>query len=70
MPGSKSIGAPARGGMQTGRGHRANIHSANFREIGVGVTLGTNGAIGPQLVTQDFGTSIDQPHPRHRRGLL
>ncbi len=44
------------GGMQSGRGHRANIHSANFREIGVGVTLGSNGAVGPQLVTQDFGT--------------
>lgn len=47
------------GGMQLGRGHRANIHSVDFNEIGVGVINGTNTtvspAIGPQLVTQDFG---------------
>ncbi len=43
------------GGMQSGRGHRANIHSANFREVGIGVVNGTNGSVGPQLVTQDFG---------------
>lgn len=49
------------GGMQTGRGHRANIHSGNFREIGVGVTNGTNGAVGPQLVTQDFGARSASP---------
>ena len=43
------------------RGHRANIHSNAFREIGVGVRLGTNtvgnAAVGPQLVTQDFATA-------------
>ena len=44
------------GGMLAGRGHRVAIHSANYREIGVGVVNGTNGSIGPQLVTQDFGT--------------
>lgn len=48
------------GGMQLERGHRANNHSADFNEIGVGVINGTNTsvspAIGPQLVTQDFGT--------------
>ncbi len=44
------------GGMLAGRGHRVAIHSANYREIGVGVVNGTNGAIGPQLVTQNFGT--------------
>jgi hypothetical protein len=43
------------GGMQVPRGHRDTIHNAIFRDIGVGVTLGTNGAVGPQLVTQDFG---------------
>ena len=43
------------GGMQIARGHRANIHSANFREVGVGIVNGTNGSVGPQLVTQDFG---------------
>lgn len=45
------------GGMQGARGHRANIHSPNFREVGVGVVNGTNGSVGPQLVTQDFGAS-------------
>lgn len=49
------------GGMQDPRGHRANIHSGSFREIGVGMTLGTNGAAGPQLVTQDFGTRFSSP---------
>jgi hypothetical protein len=48
-------------GMQDGRGHRANIHSPLYREIGVGVTLGTNGAVGPLLVTQDFGASAANP---------
>ena len=58
------------GGMQTGRGHRVNIHSPNYREIGVGVVLGTNGSVGPQLVTQDFGTRFGSPNSRHRGGLL
>jgi hypothetical protein len=44
------------GGMQAGRGHRVNIHNANSREVGVGVVLGSNGSVGPQLVTQDFGS--------------
>jgi len=49
------------GGMQgPPRGHRSNIHSNGFREIGVGVRLGSNtvnsNTVGPQLVTQDFGT--------------
>ncbi|HRK16985.1 MAG TPA: immunoglobulin domain-containing protein, partial [Prosthecobacter sp.] len=46
-------------GMQIGRGHRTSIHSAR-REVGIGMVLGskTQGAttVGPQLVTQDFGT--------------
>lgn len=48
------------GGMQSHRGHRGNIHGT-FREVGVGVVLGTktigNSTVGPQLVTQDFGTA-------------
>lgn len=51
-------GTVATGGMQFPAGHRDNIHSAQFREIGVGVVLGSNGGtsgVGPQLVTQDFG---------------
>ena len=54
-------------GYQDPPGHRYNIHSyndegtnPNWREIGVGVAIGTNQqgeeAVGPILVTQDFGT--------------
>ena len=49
------------GGMQTGRGHRMNIHSPDFREIGVGVQLGSSSGVGPQLVTQDFGYNPASP---------
>src|SRR5438067_1421714 len=52
-------GSAATGGMQSPPGHRQNIHSATFREVGIGVVLGSNGGsggVGPQLVTQDFGT--------------
>jgi hypothetical protein len=51
-------GSAATGGMQLPPGHRQNIHSTTFREIGIGVVLGSNGGsggVGPQLVTQDFG---------------
>jgi len=48
-------GSGGSGGMQSGRGHRAAIHNVNFREVGVGNIIGTNGTVGPQLVTQDFG---------------
>jgi Cysteine-rich secretory protein family len=43
------------GGMQTPPGHRNNIHNAAAREVGIGVVDGSNGSVGPQLVTQDFG---------------
>ena len=49
------------GGMQNPRGHRNSIHSGNFREIGVGVLLGSNTNTGPQVVTQDFGTQHSSP---------
>lgn len=49
-------GTGGTGGMQSPRGHRDSIHNPLFREIGVGVTFGTNGTVGPQLVTQDFGS--------------
>ncbi|MEO5712274.1 MAG: CAP domain-containing protein [Luteolibacter sp.] len=48
-------------GMQNPRGHRNSIHNSSFREIGVGVQLGSNGAVGPQLVTQDFGRQSADP---------
>ena len=47
---------PGPDGMQTPRGHRDTIHSSSFREIGVGVLLGRNSTVGPEIVTQDFGT--------------
>ena len=54
-------GGGGTGGMQAGRGHRANIHNGAFREIGVGVVKGSNGSVGPQLVTQDFGSRSAVP---------
>ncbi len=61
-------------GMQDPPGHRYNIHQYaeppdppfEFREIGVGVVLGTNtvdsSTVGPMLVTQNFGNQ-DSPVP-------
>ncbi len=43
-------------GMQNPPGHRLSIHNGAFREVGIGVINGTNGSVGPQLVTQNFGT--------------
>jgi hypothetical protein len=43
------------GGMQDPPGHRNNIHSPIFREVGMGIVNGTNGGFGPQFITQDFG---------------
>jgi uncharacterized protein YkwD len=42
-------------GMQNPAGHRLSIHNGTFNEIGVGVVNDTNGSVGPQIVTQDFG---------------
>jgi len=42
-------------GMQNPAGHRRTIHNDTFKEVGIGVVNGTNGSVGPQLVTQDFG---------------
>jgi hypothetical protein len=47
---------PGPGNMQPGRGHRVNIHNAGWQEVGIGVVNGVNGTVGPQLVTQDFGS--------------
>lgn len=52
---------PGPGGMQPDLGHRANMLSTLFREVGVGVVDGVNGSVGPQLVTQDFGTAASGP---------
>lgn len=54
-------GSPATGGMQSPPGHRNSIHDGDFAEVGIFVyhgtnTVGSNATVGPQLVTQDFGT--------------
>ncbi len=41
--------------MQNPAGHRRNLHNPGYKEIGIGVINGTNGSVGPQLVTQDLG---------------
>jgi Cysteine-rich secretory protein family len=43
------------GGMQNPPGHRDNMLTAAFREVGMGIVDGTNGSVGPQLITQDLG---------------
>lgn len=51
-------GTAATGGMQAPPGHRNSIMSANFREVGIAVTAEGNPAtdVGPQVVTEDFGS--------------
>ncbi len=51
-------GTVADGGMQVPPGHRLNIHNGAFREIGVGVIDGSNGDVGPHLVTEDFAIPV------------
>ncbi len=46
-------------GIQTPPGHRLAIHNPLFQEIGVGVINGSKENVGPQLVTQEFGTRHD-----------
>ena len=62
-------GSAGSGGMQVPPGHRNNIHSSTFREIGIGVALGSNQGVGPQLVTQDFGCPEHRVSFHHRCGL-
>src|SRR5262249_51553727 len=54
---------PGPGGMQSALGHRANMLTAGFREVGIGVVDGVNGSVGPQLVTQDFATMLSGAGP-------
>ena len=46
-------------GMQNPAGHRINIHNGRYKEAGIGVVEGTNGSVGPQVVTQNFGDPGD-----------
>jgi hypothetical protein len=48
-------GDASTGGMQDPPGHRLNIHTTDFTDIGVALVLGINGSVGPQVVTEDFG---------------
>ncbi|MDA0657534.1 MAG: CAP domain-containing protein [Planctomycetota bacterium] len=43
-------------GMQNPAGHRRSIHNDSYKEVGIGVINGTNGSVGPQLVTQNFAS--------------
>jgi hypothetical protein len=45
-------GRNGKGGMQDPRAHRDSIMLKDIREIGVGHTVGTNGNVGPEVVTQ------------------
>lgn len=46
-------------GIKTDTGHRDSIMSSTFTEVGVGHTIDSGGAIGPNVVTQDFGVRSD-----------
>lgn len=47
-------------GMQNPAGHRLILHNDDFREIGIGLIEGTNGSVGPILVTQNLGNGGPQ----------
>lgn len=49
------------GGMQTPAGHRQNIMSPSFREVGMSVIAENNSAtqVGPLVITQDFGNRFN-----------
>jgi Ca2+-binding RTX toxin-like protein len=42
----------------TGRGHRTNIMSESYREVGIGHEAGTFGSVNASVITEDFGTRI------------
>ena len=48
---------PGPNGMQSPAGHRDNIMNASFREVGIGVTPENDPstAVGPLVITEDFG---------------
>ena len=50
-------GSAATGGIQSPAGHRLNMMSSSYREVGIRVTAenNPNTSVGPQVVTQDFG---------------
>ncbi len=50
-------GSASTGGMQSPAGHRINIMTAGFREIGIGIVNGSGATVGPMLVTEDLGVT-------------
>lgn len=44
-------------GMQNPAGHRRNLHNGDYNEAGFAVVIGTNGSVGPQVVTQKLSNS-------------
>lgn len=54
---------PGVNGMQDGAGHRANIMNSSFREVGLGVIQDASArtAVGPWVVTEDFGRRTESP---------
>jgi uncharacterized protein YkwD len=50
-------GTAATGGLQNPAGHRNNMMSSNFREVGIAITEETNPStqVGPLVVTENFG---------------
>jgi predicted phage tail protein len=52
------------GGIQSPPGHRQNIMSTGFREVGIGMVDAPGpAAVGPLLVTQDFGNRFGFGNP-------
>jgi uncharacterized protein YkwD len=43
------------GGIQLNSGHRTNIMSPNYREVGVAATPNTGNSLGALVITQEFG---------------
>ena len=49
-------GSPATGGIQSPPGHRTTILNPNYREVGIGVVDSTANGLGPEVLTEDFGS--------------
>lgn len=52
-------------GIQTPPGHRDNMMSASFREVGIRILSESNGStqVGPLVITQDFGNRFSLGNP-------
>lgn len=51
-------------GIQSPPGHRQNIMSSSFRDVGIGIlNAPTGSSLGPLLITQDFGNRFSYGNP-------